>query len=76
MNTNMAGFRWFSKNLGILMLWMKVASALEGLRQINQVNILLPLFTVFLQSTFCSSASTLVLLSYNMAYAYEVSVCL
>ena len=32
MNTNMTGFRWFSKNLCILyMLWMKVASALEGL---------------------------------------------
>ena len=31
MNTNMIGFRWFSKNLCILVLWMKVASALEGL---------------------------------------------
>ena len=31
MNTNMTGFRWFSKNLCILVLWMKVASALEGL---------------------------------------------
>ena len=28
-NTNMAGSRWFSK---ILVLWTKVASALEGLR--------------------------------------------
>ena len=31
MNTNMTGFRWFSKNLCILVLWAKVASALEGL---------------------------------------------
>ena len=32
MNTNMAGFRWFLKNLCILVLWMKVALALEGLK--------------------------------------------
>ena len=31
MNTDMTGFRWFSKNLCILVLWMNVASALEGL---------------------------------------------
>ena len=31
MNTNMTGFRWFSENLCILVLWTKVASALEGL---------------------------------------------
>ena len=31
MNTNMTGFWWFSKNLGILVLWTKVALALEGL---------------------------------------------
>ena len=31
MNTNMTGFRWFSKNLGVFVLWMKDASALEGL---------------------------------------------
>ena len=31
MNTNMTGFRWFSKKLNVLVLWMKVASALEGL---------------------------------------------
>ena len=30
MNTNMIGFRWFSKNLCVLVLWMKVASAFEG----------------------------------------------
>ena len=30
MNANMTGFRWFSKNLGILVLRMKVASVLEG----------------------------------------------
>ena len=32
MNTNMTGFRWFSKNICILVLWTKVASALEGLK--------------------------------------------
>ena len=32
MNTNMTGFGWLSKKLCILVLWMKVASALEGLR--------------------------------------------
>ena len=32
MNTNTTGFRWFSKNLCILVLWTKVASVLEGLR--------------------------------------------
>ena len=31
MNTNMAGLRWFSKLCG-LVLWTKVASALEGLK--------------------------------------------
>ena len=31
MNTNMIGFRWFSKKLRTLVLWTKVASALEGL---------------------------------------------
>ena len=31
MNTNMTGFRWFSKNLCVLVLWAKVISALEGL---------------------------------------------
>ena len=31
MNTNMTGFRCFSKNLCTLVLWTKVASALEGL---------------------------------------------
>ena len=29
-NTNMTGFRWFSKNLWVLLLWTKIASALEG----------------------------------------------
>ena len=32
MNANMTGFRWFSKNLCILVLWTEVALALEGLR--------------------------------------------
>ena len=36
MNSNMTGFRWFSKNLCILVFWAKVASALEGLRQVTQ----------------------------------------
>ena len=27
----MTGFQWFSKNLCVVVLWMKVASALEGL---------------------------------------------
>ena len=31
MNTNMTGFGWFSKSFCILVLWTKVASALEGL---------------------------------------------
>ena len=31
MNTNMTGFRWFSKNSCVLVLWTNVASALEGL---------------------------------------------
>ena len=31
MNTNMTGFRWFPKKLCILLLWTKVASALQGL---------------------------------------------
>ena len=30
-NTNFTGFRWFSKNLFVLVLWEKVAPALEGL---------------------------------------------
>ena len=32
MNTNMTGFRWFSKNLCIFVLRTKVALALEGLK--------------------------------------------
>ena len=32
MNTNMTEFRWFLKNICVLVLWTKVASALEGLR--------------------------------------------
>ena len=31
MNTKMAGFRWLSKSLCILVLWTKVAFLLEGL---------------------------------------------
>ena len=31
LNANMTGFKWFQK-LCIIMLWMKVASALEGLK--------------------------------------------
>ena len=33
MNANMTGFRWFSKNPRVLVLWMRVASALEGLTE-------------------------------------------
>ena len=33
MNTNMTGFIWFSKEMCILVIWTKVASALEGLRK-------------------------------------------
>ena len=32
MNTNMTGFRWFSKILAFLFLCAKVASILEGLK--------------------------------------------
>ena len=32
MNSNMTGFRWFSKIFVFLVLWAKVASALEGLK--------------------------------------------
>ena len=39
MNTNMTGFRWFSKNLSVLVLLTKLASASEGLR-IQEVNTL------------------------------------
>ena len=35
MNTNKTGFRWFSKNFASLVLWTKVALALEGLRHFN-----------------------------------------
>ena len=31
MNTNKTGFQWFSKIFSILVLWTKIASALEGL---------------------------------------------
>ena len=31
MNTNMTGFRWFFQNICVLVLWAKVALALEGL---------------------------------------------
>ena len=31
MSTNMAGFRWFPKYFGILVVWTKVALAFEGL---------------------------------------------
>ena len=32
MNTNMTGFRWFSKVIASYVLWTKVASALKGLK--------------------------------------------
>ena len=34
MNTNMTGFRWFSKNICVFVLLAKVVSALEGLWEI------------------------------------------
>ena len=34
MNTNMAGFRWFSKLKCVILLWKKVATVLEGLTRI------------------------------------------
>ena len=34
MNTNMTGFRWYSKYCCVRVRWTKVASALEGLRMI------------------------------------------
>ena len=37
MNTNMTGFGWFSKNLCVLVRWMKVASALVGLIDLCRV---------------------------------------
>ena len=40
MNTNMTGFRWFFKDLCVLVIWTKVTSALEvlikGLQQVWQ----------------------------------------
>ena len=38
MNTNMTGLKWFTKNLCVIVLWTKVASALEGLRVILYSN--------------------------------------
>ena len=38
MNTNMTGFRWFTKNVWVLVLWMRVALALEGLLLIQANN--------------------------------------
>ena len=43
MNTNMTGFRWLFKNLGILVLWTKVAVALEELRVDVCHNVVKPL---------------------------------
>ena len=37
MNTNMTGFRGFSKIFFVLVLWSKVASALEGSSQVTTV---------------------------------------
>ena len=36
MNTNMTGFRWFKKNLCIVVLRTEVASTLEGLKIISE----------------------------------------
>ena len=45
MNTNMTGSRWFSKNLYVLVLWMKVASALERLNSFQEI--VLRVFDIF-----------------------------
>ena len=37
LDTNMTGFKWFSKDFCIFVLWAKVASALEGLRLLLDV---------------------------------------
>ena len=37
MNTNITGFRWFSKSFCVLVLWTKVVSALEGLLKSKRV---------------------------------------
>ena len=62
MNTNMTGFKWFSKifaqmvfkSLCILVLWAKVASALEGLEYSSEIGCpevqVLP-FTAFMRSS-------------------------
>ena len=39
MNTNMAGFRYVFRNLCVLVLWTKVASALEGINPIIVCNL-------------------------------------
>ena len=62
MNTNTAGFRWFSKFCDIV-LWMKVASALEGLSMFvptQKVSLFakfwfLPIFKKFMNFLFCVS---------------------
>ena len=55
MNTNMIGIEWYSKNLCILLLWTKVASALGGL---NQVAVILV----------CSSATVSYLSTFPLCY--------
>ena len=39
MNTNITGFRWFSKIFASLSFWTKVASALEGLSLTQSENL-------------------------------------
>ena len=46
MNTNMTGFRCFFKNLCGLVLWLKVALALEGLKLTSQLNLLSNIFCI------------------------------
>ena len=60
MNTNMTGFRYFSKNLCIIVLWMKVASALEGLSMfVFMVNCIQLLFGVLKISLYSLAAGYL-----------------
>ena len=40
MNTYMTGYRYFFQKLCVLVLWTKVASALEGLKSVNTCDML------------------------------------
>ena len=71
MNTTMAGFRWFSKNICALLLWMKAALVLEGLRQKNIYGWILGWGLQYVSLTCClyNSAS---ILSMYLLYRQEL----